>query len=53
MPPTAPSRLEAIETRLDATQRAVSTIQTALANFATNLSDEQKSRLEAMHFAAQ
>jgi len=53
MPPTAPSRLEAIEARLDATQRAVASIQTALANFETKLSDEQKSRLDAMHFAAQ
>lgn len=51
-PPTALDRLEAIETRLDATWRAVLTIQVALANFQSDLSDEQKSRFNAMEIAA-
>jgi len=49
--PTALGRLEAIETRLDATWRAVLTIQVALANFQTQWSDEQNSRLNALEIA--
>jgi hypothetical protein len=52
MPPTAFGRLETIQARLDSTWRAVLSIQVALANFETKLSDEQKDRFEAMNFAA-
>ena len=52
MPPTAPSRLEAIKARLDATSQAISSIQSALADFEAKLSDDQKTRFEAMSFAA-
>jgi LTXXQ motif family protein len=52
MPPTALARLEAIETRLDASWRAVLTIQVALANFQTQLSDEQNSRFNALEIAS-
>jgi hypothetical protein len=52
MPPTALGRLEAIETRLDASWQAVLTIQVALANFQTQLSDEQISRFNAAEMAA-
>lgn len=51
-PPTALSRLEAIAARLDATWRAALSIQVALANFETKLSDEQKGRFDRMNFAA-
>jgi LTXXQ motif family protein len=51
-PPTALGRLEALETRLDATWRAVLTIQVALANFQSELNDEQISRLNASEIAA-
>ncbi len=51
-PPTALSRLEAIEARLDATWRAALSIQVALANFETKLSEEQKGRFDRMNFAA-
>jgi hypothetical protein len=50
-PPTALGRLEALETRLDATWRAVLTIQVALANFQTQLSDEQNTRFNALEIA--
>jgi hypothetical protein len=52
VPPTALARLQTIEARLDSTWRAVLSIQVALANFETKLSDEQKDRFEAMDFAA-
>ena len=52
LPPTAFSRLETIEARLDATWRAVSSIQVALANFEVRLSDEQKERLNAINLVA-
>jgi hypothetical protein len=52
MPPTALGRLEAIETRLDASWQAVLTIQVALGNFQTQLSDEQLGRFNAMEIAA-
>ena len=51
-PPTALGRLAALETRLDATWRAVLTIQVALANFQSELNDEQISRLNALEIAA-
>jgi hypothetical protein len=50
--PTALGRLEAIETRLDATWRAVLTIQVALANFQTQLSEEQNTRFNALEIAS-
>ena len=55
--PTAPAadplaRLQAIEARLDATWRAVVAIQSALADFEKNLSDDQRARLAATDFAA-
>jgi LTXXQ motif family protein len=46
------ARLEAIEARLDATWRALVSIQTALADFATKLSAEQRVRFDATDFAA-
>jgi hypothetical protein len=49
---TAVGRLEAIEARLDATWRAVETIQVALADFQTSLSDEQNSRFNALQLAS-
>jgi LTXXQ motif family protein len=52
VPRSAIARLEAIEARLDATWRAILSIQVALANFETKLSDEQKQRFNAMTFAA-
>jgi hypothetical protein len=53
MPPTALGRLETIQARLDATWRAVLSIQVALADFETKLSDQQKDRFDNMNFAAQ
>lgn len=46
------ARLQATEARLDATWRAVVAIQSALANFETTLSDEQRTRFDATDFAA-
>jgi hypothetical protein len=51
-PSTAVGRLETVEARLDATWRSALTIQVALANFQTKLSDEQKDRFDRMNFAA-
>lgn len=53
VPQSAVARLEAIEARLDATWRAILSIQVALANFETKLSEEQKQRFDAMTFAVQ
>ena len=53
MPQSAVARLEAIEARLDATWRAVLSIQVALEDFESGLSDDQKNRFKAMTFAAQ
>lgn len=53
LPPTPLARLELLESRLDAEWRAVLSIQTALTNLESRLSDEQKTRLNAMDFAAQ
>jgi protein tyrosine phosphatase (PTP) superfamily phosphohydrolase (DUF442 family) len=52
VPVTAIGRLEAIEARLDAAWRSVLSIQVALADFETKLSDDQKHRFNAMNFAA-
>lgn len=51
-PSTAVGRLETVEARLDATWRSALTIQVALANFQTKLSDEQKDRFDRINFAA-
>lgn len=53
LPRSAVARLEAIESRLDATWRAILSIQVALQDFESKLNDEQKSRLQTMTFAAQ
>jgi hypothetical protein len=52
VPLTPFGRMEAIGARLDATYRAVLSIQVALANFETKLSDEQRSRFDTMDFAS-
>lgn len=52
VPGSAVARLEAIEARLDATWRAILSIQVALQDFESQLSDEQKTRLQAMSLAA-
>jgi len=46
------ARLEATEARLDATWRALVSIQTALTDFETKLSAEQRVRFDATDFAA-
>jgi hypothetical protein len=51
-PATTLRRLETIEARLDAAWRTVLAMQVTLANFETKLSDEQKSRFDAMNFAS-
>jgi hypothetical protein len=53
MPRSAVTRLETIESRLDATWRAILSIQVALQDFESKLSDEQKSRLQSTTFAAE
>ena len=53
VPRSAVARLETIESRLDATWRAILSIQVALQDFESKLSGEQKDRLQAMTFAAQ
>jgi hypothetical protein len=53
VPRTAVARLETIESRLDATWRAVLSIQVTLQDFETKLTDDQKNRLQAMALAAQ
>jgi hypothetical protein len=50
--PTALGRLEATEARLDATWRAVETIEVALADFQTGLSDQQNIRFNALQLAS-
>jgi hypothetical protein len=52
VPLTPFGRMEATGARLDATWRAVLSIQVALANFETKLSDEQRDRFDTMAFAA-
>lgn len=46
------ARLDAIESQLDATWRAVVTIQVALADFESGLSDQQRVRLDGLDMAA-
>jgi hypothetical protein len=46
------ARLESIQARLDATWRALVSIQTALAGLEKNLSDDQRARLYTTDFAA-
>jgi LTXXQ motif family protein len=53
MPRSAVARLETIEARLDATWRAILSIQVALQDFEAKLSDEQKNRFKTMFFAAE
>lgn len=53
IPQSAAARLEGIEARLDATWRAILSIQVALYDFESRLTAEQKSRFQAMTFAAQ
>ncbi|MBO0716587.1 MAG: Spy/CpxP family protein refolding chaperone [Rhizobiales bacterium] len=53
VPRSAVARLETIESRLDATWRAILSIQVALQDFESKLSDDQKNRLQSMTFAAQ
>jgi hypothetical protein len=53
VPRSAVVRLETIESRLDATWRAILSIQVALQDFESKLSDEQKNRFQTMTFAAQ
>jgi len=52
VPRSAVARLEAIESRLDATWRAVLSIQVALQDFESTLGDDQKNRFQTMTFAA-
>lgn len=52
VPPTASGRLEAAEARLDATWRAVQSIQVALANFQKDLSDRQNTQFNALEIAS-
>jgi hypothetical protein len=52
VPQTASARLEITEDRLDATWRAVQTIEVALADFQKDLSDEQKARINALEIAS-
>jgi hypothetical protein len=47
-PATPPSRLAAIGKRLQAMLQAVETVQPALANFYSSLSDDQKARFDGM-----
>ncbi len=51
-PRTALGRLKLTEARLDAAWQAMLSIEAALTNFETRLSDEQRVRLDAMNFAA-
>ena len=52
VPHSAVARLETIEARLDATWRAILSIQVALQDFEKKLNDEQKNRLQTMTLAA-
>jgi hypothetical protein len=51
-PATALGRLETIEARLDSAWRTVLSMQVTLANFQSKLSDEQKSRFDAINVAS-
>lgn len=52
IPPTETGRLGMIATRLDATRRALRSLEAALTKFESALTDEQKARLDAASFAA-
>ena len=52
LPRTALGRLKLTEARLDAAWQAMLSIEAALTNFETRLSDEQRVRLDAMNLAA-
>lgn len=52
VPGSALGRLEAVEARLDASWRAVLTIDVALAHFQKQLSDEQNARFNALEIAS-
>jgi hypothetical protein len=52
LPPDPLARLESTEARLDATWRALVSIQVALADLEKGLSDDQRARLYATDFAA-
>jgi hypothetical protein len=51
LPLTPLSRLEAMESRIDASWRAALSMQVALAGFESRLNDQQRSRFEAMNLA--
>jgi hypothetical protein len=51
LPPDPLARLESIEARLDASWRAVLSMQVALASFESRLTDSQRTRFEAMNVA--
>ncbi len=51
LPSTPLARLEAMESRLDASWRAALSMQVALASFESRLNDQQRSRFEAMNLA--
>jgi hypothetical protein len=51
LPPDPLARLESIESRLDASWRAVLGMQVALASFESRLTDSQRTRFEAMNVA--
>ena len=52
LPPDPLARLKAAESRLDATWRALVSIQVSLANLEQKLTNEQRARLNATDFAA-
>ncbi len=52
LPPSPLARLEATQSRLDASWRAVLDIQVALANLETRLNDQQRTRFDAIDLAA-
>ena len=51
LPSTPLARLEAMESRIDASWRATLSMQVALAGFESRLNDQQRSRFEAMNLA--
>jgi hypothetical protein len=51
LPSTPLARLEAMESRIDASWRATLSMQVALASFESRLNDQQRSRFESMNLA--
>jgi hypothetical protein len=51
LPPTPLARLEAMESRIDASWRTALSMQVALASFESRLNDQQRSRFESMNLA--